>query len=264
MSFPIRSRARAPGCVAAWARRWLGLAAGAAARAGRGRRAPARARPLAGHRRRLPGLSHAGRRRQAICRRLSHQQSAGRHLRQQHHAFQDGGHRRLQRGGFCPRAARGRAQGRAAVSGHALRPHPDHRRGHEGAVRLFHEGRGAGGPARSGHAAAVPVQRAGLDAGMEPAVPGQPALHPGSVQERAINRGAYLANALAHCGSCHTPRNALMAEDAGRALGGGPSGRGTRRTSARIPSPASAAGRRTNWCSTCAPAASPARPRPVA
>ena len=44
----------------------------------------------------------------------------------------------------------------------------------------------------------------------------------------------------------------------------GPSGRGTRRTSARIPSLASAAGRRTNWCSTCAPAASPARSRPAA
>ena len=87
---------------------------------------------------------------------------------------------------------------------------------------------------------------------------------PDPSKSEQINRGAYLANALAHCGSCHTPRNALMAEDAGRALGGGPSGRGTRRTSARIPSPASAAGRRTNWCSTCAPAASPARPRPVA
>jgi mono/diheme cytochrome c family protein len=34
------------------------------------------------------------------------------------------------------------------------------------------------------------------------------------------NRGAYLANALEHCGTCHTPRNALMAEDNSRFLGG--------------------------------------------
>lgn len=34
------------------------------------------------------------------------------------------------------------------------------------------------------------------------------------------NRGAYLADALAHCSSCHTPRNFLMAEDFSRNLGG--------------------------------------------
>jgi len=35
------------------------------------------------------------------------------------------------------------------------------------------------------------------------------------------NRGAYLARGLAHCSTCHTPRNMLMAEQASRALGGG-------------------------------------------
>lgn len=35
------------------------------------------------------------------------------------------------------------------------------------------------------------------------------------------NHGAYLVNALAHCSTCHTPRNALMAEDSGRFLAGG-------------------------------------------
>ncbi|OZI30994.1 cytochrome C [Bordetella genomosp. 10] len=44
---------------------------------------------------------------------------------------------------------------------------------------------------------------------------------PDASKSQEINRGAYLANALAHCGSCHTPRNVLMAEDVGRALGGG-------------------------------------------
>jgi mono/diheme cytochrome c family protein len=38
------------------------------------------------------------------------------------------------------------------------------------------------------------------------------------------NRGAYLTEALEHCGSCHTPRNMLMAEDRGRAYAGGPVG----------------------------------------
>jgi mono/diheme cytochrome c family protein len=36
------------------------------------------------------------------------------------------------------------------------------------------------------------------------------------------NRGAYLAEGLAHCGACHTPRNALGAEDKSRAYAGAP------------------------------------------
>lgn len=34
------------------------------------------------------------------------------------------------------------------------------------------------------------------------------------------NRGAYLADALGHCGACHTPRNALGAEQASKAYAG--------------------------------------------
>ncbi|MBM6551843.1 cytochrome c [Marinomonas ostreistagni] len=34
------------------------------------------------------------------------------------------------------------------------------------------------------------------------------------------NRGAYLAQGLTHCATCHTPRNPLMAEDSGKALAG--------------------------------------------
>lgn len=34
------------------------------------------------------------------------------------------------------------------------------------------------------------------------------------------NRGAYLVKGLAHCSTCHTPRNALMAEEASASLGG--------------------------------------------
>lgn len=42
-------------------------------------------------------------------------------------------------------------------------------------------------------------------------------------------RGRYLAEALAHCGECHTPRNLLGGLDTGRWLAGGPnpSGQGT-------------------------------------
>jgi mono/diheme cytochrome c family protein len=42
-----------------------------------------------------------------------------------------------------------------------------------------------------------------------------------------INRGAYLANALGHCGECHTPRNVLGGLKKGRDLAGGelPEGR---------------------------------------
>lgn len=35
------------------------------------------------------------------------------------------------------------------------------------------------------------------------------------------NRGAYLTRGLAHCSTCHSPRNLLMAEDIKRELGGG-------------------------------------------
>ncbi len=40
-------------------------------------------------------------------------------------------------------------------------------------------------------------------------------------QTSQINRGNYLIYGLAHCDTCHTPRNALMAEKTGLALSGG-------------------------------------------
>ncbi len=47
------------------------------------------------------------------------------------------------------------------------------------------------------------------------------AFHPNPAQSTAWNRGAYLVQGLAHCGACHTPRNFLGAEEAGRLLAGG-------------------------------------------
>jgi mono/diheme cytochrome c family protein len=37
----------------------------------------------------------------------------------------------------------------------------------------------------------------------------------------AVQRGQYLVETLGHCGTCHTPRNALMGEEHSRFLGGG-------------------------------------------
>lgn len=44
---------------------------------------------------------------------------------------------------------------------------------------------------------------------------------PVSVRTIEENRGAYLVEGLGHCGTCHTPRNALGAEDYDRPLSGG-------------------------------------------
>lgn len=43
---------------------------------------------------------------------------------------------------------------------------------------------------------------------------------PDSSQSAEWNRGAYLVRGLAHCSTCHTPRNLAMAEDAGKTLAG--------------------------------------------
>ncbi len=51
-----------------------------------------------------------------------------------------------------------------------------------------------------------------------------------------IERGRYLVEALAHCGECHTPRNALGALDTGRWMAGAPNPAGTGRIPALVPS----------------------------
>jgi mono/diheme cytochrome c family protein len=44
---------------------------------------------------------------------------------------------------------------------------------------------------------------------------------PDSSKDEQWNRGAYLVESLGHCGSCHTPRNFLGAEESGRRYAGG-------------------------------------------
>ena len=43
---------------------------------------------------------------------------------------------------------------------------------------------------------------------------------PSAAHDAAWNRGAYLAEALAHCGDCHTPRNLMFATKSGRKYAG--------------------------------------------
>ena len=45
--------------------------------------------------------------------------------------------------------------------------------------------------------------------------------HPDPGHDAVWNRGNYLVEAIGHCGACHTPHNALGAEEAGRTLAGG-------------------------------------------
>src|SRR4051812_47258077 len=44
---------------------------------------------------------------------------------------------------------------------------------------------------------------------------------PDSTKSAEWNRGGYLVEGLAHCGSCHTPRNGLGAEQGGKSFAGG-------------------------------------------
>jgi mono/diheme cytochrome c family protein len=50
------------------------------------------------------------------------------------------------------------------------------------------------------------------------------AFQPNPAQSAEINRGAYIVQALAHCGECHTPRNAMGGLETSRALAGTPDG----------------------------------------
>jgi mono/diheme cytochrome c family protein len=43
---------------------------------------------------------------------------------------------------------------------------------------------------------------------------------PDPAQSAAVNRGAYLATALGHCGECHTPRNLAFGTESGREFAG--------------------------------------------
>ena len=95
----------------------------------------------------------------------------------------------------------------------------DQRRRPDGAVRLPDGAAARCARRRRRTQLRFPVQRAPADGAVERAVP-----RPGAVRSRSPthsaewNRGAYLVNGLGHCGACHTPRNALGAEQGGSAF----------------------------------------------
>lgn len=79
--------------------------------------------------------------------------------------------------------------------------------------------------------AEVPPNGLRFPAGLRPAIAVWKALYfrpgvyrPDASKSPQWNRGAYLVEGLAHCGACHTPRNALGAENRAQALGGGEAG----------------------------------------
>jgi nicotinate dehydrogenase subunit B len=93
----------------------------------------------------------------------------------------------------------------------------DQRRRPAGALRVLHvHARRARRNAEV--RAQVPVQHAPVDGRLERALPRSGALPPVATQSAEWNRGAYLVNGLGHCGACHTPRNALGAEQGGSAF----------------------------------------------
>jgi mono/diheme cytochrome c family protein len=74
----------------------------------------------------------------------------------------------------------------------------------------------------------VPANRLKFPAGLRPAIAMWKALYfrpgvyqPDGSKSAQWNRGAYLVEGLAHCGACHTPRNALGAEQRQQELAGG-------------------------------------------
>ena len=68
-------------------------------------------------------------------------------------------------------------------------------------------------------------------------------LQPVPGKDAAWNRGNYLANAVAHCGECHTPRNLLGGLEQGKAYSGNPQGPDNLKVPNITPDPASGIGK---------------------
>jgi len=75
-------------------------------------------------------------------------------------------------------------------------------------------------PARENQLA-FPLEHRVLVAGWKLLFLHRGAYRPDSTKSAEWNRGAYLVEGLAHCGACHTPRNALGAERASASFAGG-------------------------------------------
>ena len=142
-------------------------------------------------------------------------------LQHQHHARCRDRHRRLVLSRLRARHARGHPSRRpASLSGLSLHAFcQDDRRRPAGALRLS-DGASAGACRNRRTTACLSVQLASAAGGMERAVPSVPACSkPNAAKSATWNRGAYLVEGLGHCGACHSPRNALGAEQAEAYLG---------------------------------------------
>ena len=140
----------------------------------------------------------------------------------QHHARSRDRHRRLDRCGLPEGRARGFQQGQGlALSGLSLRRlHLSDRRGRAGHQGVPVQPAAAEERAAAQHAA-LPVQPAPADGDLVEAVRRECAFPAGCERSAAWNRGAYLAEALGHCGDCHTPRTPLQSLDNRRKFSGG-------------------------------------------
>lgn len=77
------------------------------------------------------------------------------------------------------------------------------------------------------HDLALPFRlRRGLGVWKALFLDGKP-FEPDATKDAEYNRGAYLVEGLAHCGECHSPRNALGGIEASKRLAGGPAPEGT-------------------------------------
>ena len=113
----------------------------------------------------------------------------------------------------APRRRRRRA---LSLSRHALSVlREDDRRGHQGALCLFHERRGAGRAGRQAERNALSLQHpARAWASGTCCSSTRSRFTPDPAKDAQWNRGAYIVEGLGHCGTCHTPRGLAMQEKA--------------------------------------------------
>ena len=161
--------------------------------------------------------------RRCLCRRPRAQDAFRHVLRTEHHAAPAGRDRALDRGRFHPRHAPRQSVRTAPI----ISPHFPTRRSRGSPTPICATSGPtcarfprATGPVRSTTcvfpSAGASSSRSGSGCS---SLPGRS--RPTRNCRRSLNRGAYLVQALGHCGECHTPRNFLGGPKRDRFLAGG-------------------------------------------
>ena len=177
--------------------------------------------PRSGGDRQLQRLPYRARG-QELCRRSAGADAVRHDLLLEHHAG-CGDRNRAMVGSRVPARDALRRQPRrpASLSDISLRSlHQCDRRGRPGAL-CFPDDAAAGACAGAGKPAFLSVQPAVAIAGWKLLFLRRDTYQPDPSQSAEWNRGAYLVEGLAHCGACHTPRNALGAERVSAQFAGG-------------------------------------------